>query len=211
MMAERTIFIARHGSREDFEDPQWAGRAENPYDPDVSATGIKEAQQLARRMAREQIAYLYSSTYLRAVRTAHLCAEALGLSIRIEAGFGEWRNAEWFARPPRTRSLRELKEQFPMVDESYRSLVEPGFPESKSESILRFGRTIDETLRRTAGALLIVGHGATVEGIGMSLLPGSFHPSADPASLCRLDLEEGSWHLRFLNDTSHLDASIVSR
>jgi broad specificity phosphatase PhoE len=211
MMAERTIFIARHGSREDFEDPQWAGRAENPYDPDVSATGIKEAQQLARRMAREQIAYLYSSTYLRAVRTAHLCAEALGLSIRIEAGFGEWRNAEWFACPPRTRSLRELKEQFPMVDESYRSLVEPGFPESKSESILRFGRTIDETLRRTAGALLIVGHGATVEGIGMSLLPGSFHPSADPASLCRLDLEEGSWHLRFLNDTSHLDASIVSR
>jgi broad specificity phosphatase PhoE len=97
------------------------------------------------------------------------------------------------------------------VDDGYQSLVEPGFPESKSESIRRFGRTIDETLRRTAGALLIVGHGATVEGIGMSLLPGSFHPSADPASLCRLDLEEGSWHLRFLNDTSHLDASIVSR
>ncbi len=205
-MAERTLFMARHGSREDFEDPQWVHRAEYPHDPDLTATGIKEAQQLARRVAREQIAYLYSSPYLRAVHTAHWCAEALGLSIRIEAGFGEWRNAEWFARPPRTRSLRELKERFPTVDDSYQSLVEPGFPESKSESIRRFGRAIDETLRRTVGTLLIVGHGATVEGIGMSLLQGDFHASADPASLCRLDLQENSWRLRFLNDTSHLDA-----
>jgi len=211
MMAERTIFIARHGSREDFEDPQWARRAEYPHDPDVSATGIREAQQLAQRMAREQIAYLYSSPYLRAVHTAHFCAEALERSIHIEAGFGEWRNAEWFAHPPRTRSLRELKERFPGVDDHYQSLVEPAFPESKSESIRRFGRTIGETLRRTTGDLLIVGHGATVEGIGMSLLQGDFTPSADPASLCRLDLEENSWHLRFLNDTSHLDASACVR
>jgi broad specificity phosphatase PhoE len=204
MMAERTLFIARHGSREDFKDPQWVQRAEYPHDPDLTATGIREAQQLARRVAREQIADLYSSPYLRAVHTAHWCAEALGLSIRIEAGFGEWRNADWFPHPPRTRSLRELKERFPAVDDRYQSLVEPGFPESKSESIRRFGRTIDATLRRTAGTLLIVGHGATVEGIGMSLLLGNFHPSADPASLCRLDLQENSWHLRFLNDTSHL-------
>ncbi len=211
MMAERTIFIARHGSREDFEDPQWAGRAANPYDPDLSTAGIREAQQLARRMAPEPIACLYSSPYLRAVHTAHWCAEALGLSIRIEAGFGEWRNAEWFTHPPRTHSLRELKERFPTVDEDYRSLVEPGFPESKSESIRRFSRTISETLRRTEGNLLIVGHGATVEGIGMSLLHGNFYPIADPASLCRLDLEEDSWHLCFLNDTSHLDANISLR
>jgi broad specificity phosphatase PhoE len=209
MMTERIIFIARHGSREDFENPQWAGRAEYPYDPDVSATGIREAQQLARRMAREQIAYLYSSPYLRAVHTAYWCAAALGLAIGIEAGFGEWRNAEWFAHPPRTRSLAELRERFPTVDDSYQSLVAPGFPESKSESVRRFGRTIDETLRRTAGNLLIVGHGATVEGIGMSLLREHFQPSADPASLCRLDLEDGSWHLRFLNDTSHLAASAL--
>ena len=89
--------------------------------------------------------------------------------------------------------------------------MEPGFPESKSESIRRLGRTIDETLRRTVGTLLIVGHGATVEGIGMSLLQENFNPIADPASFCQLDLEEGSWHLRFLNDTSHLDASVASR
>ena len=98
-----------------------------------------------------------------------------------------------------------------MVDDDYQSLVEPGFLESKIESIRRLGRTIDETLRRMEGTLLIVGHGATVEGIGMSLLQGSFNPSADPASLCQLDLEDGSWHLRFLNDTSHLNASIASR
>jgi broad specificity phosphatase PhoE len=210
MMIERTIFIARHGSREDFEDPQWVRRAEYPDDPNLTATGIREAQRLAQRMAREQIAYLYCSPYLRAVHTAHWCAAALGLSIRIEAGFGEWRNAEWFAHPPRTRSLRELQEQFPAVDGNYQSLVEPAFPESKRESIRRFGRAIEETLRRTAVTLLVVGHGATVEGIGLSLLPGNFYPSANPASLCRLDLEEGSWHLRFLNDTSHLAAGAAS-
>lgn len=198
--------MARHGSREDFENPQWVHQAEYAHDPDISATGIREAQQLARRLAREQIAYLYSSPYLRAIHTASFCAQALGLSIRIEAGFGEWRNANWFPHPPRTRSLRELKERFAALDDSYQSLAEPGFPESKRESIRRFGRTIDETLRRTTGNLLIVGHGATVEGIGVSLLEEPFYPSADPASLCRLDLDKGSWRLSFLNDTSHLAA-----
>src|SRR5512142_588468 len=101
-MNERTIFLARHGSRDDSEDHHWIRHAENPYDPGLSVPGMREARRLGERVSHEQISYLYSSPYLRAVQTAQFCARALGLLIRIEAGFGEWLNAEWFRHRPRT-------------------------------------------------------------------------------------------------------------
>ncbi len=53
-MADRTVLIARHGSREDHEDPRWVLHAENPYDPNVTSRGLQEARQLAGRLARER-------------------------------------------------------------------------------------------------------------------------------------------------------------
>ncbi|RJR39508.1 MAG: histidine phosphatase family protein [Desulfobacteraceae bacterium] len=204
-MADRTIFLARHGSRIDSEDPGWAERAENPYDPNLSVTGAHEAHLLAQRMAGERISSLYSSPYLRTVQTAHICAKALGLPVRVEAGFGEWLNPRWFTHRPRTSHARELKRQFQNVDEYYLSVVDPVFPETWEEAFDRFGRAIDLVLRQTEGAILIVGHGATIEGVIGSLLHGRFfNTSADPASLFRLDLQDGAWNPVFRNDISHL-------
>lgn len=204
-MIQRTVFLARHGSREDSENPEWAHVAENPYDPGLSATGKREARRLGQRLARERISYLYCSPYLRTVQTAQFCALALKLPIRIEAGFGEWLNAGWFTHRPRTVSLHELKRRFQSIDENYLSLVEPVFPETNEESIRRFGLTIAQVLRQTDDGILIVGHGATIEGVGERLLEGRpFDPSADPASLFRLDLQQGSWTLVFRNDTSFI-------
>jgi broad specificity phosphatase PhoE len=201
----RTVFLARHGTREDTENPEWARLAENPYDPGLSATGMREARRLGRRVAKERISYLYSSPYLRTVQTARFCAEALGLSIRIEPGFGEWLNHAWFRYRPKTISRRTLKKRFPAVDEHYQGLVEPAFPESWEQSIQRFGRTIELVLEQTDDDILIVGHGATFEGVTARLLKRQhFDPSADPASLSRIDYREGSWSLSVRNDTSFL-------
>jgi broad specificity phosphatase PhoE len=209
-MEERTVFVARHGSREDSGDPGWIGRAKNPYDPGLSLLGINEARRLGERVAGERISYIYSSPYLRAVQTTQFCARTLGRSIRIEAGFGEWLNGDWFQRRPRTASLQRLKRQFPSVDEEYRGLVEPVFPESKEDSIRRFGRTIELVLEQTDDGILIVGHGATFEGVTATLLRGqSFDPGADPASLSRIDYREGSWRLVFRNETSFISRDFV--
>lgn len=205
VVEERTIFLARHGSREDSENPDWARSAENPYDPGLSLSGMREARRLGERVSRERVAYLYSSPYLRAVQTAQFCAGALGLPIRVDAGFGEWLNAQWFAHRPRTLPLQWLKGQGYSIDEHYSSVVHPEFPESKEVSVRRFGRTVEGVLRETDGGILIVGHGATFEGVTASLLQGQpFDPNADPASLSRLDGWSGSWRLGYSNDTSFI-------
>jgi broad specificity phosphatase PhoE len=203
-MVDRTIFLARHGSREDSENPEWIRHAENPYDPGVSAGGMHEARLLGKRVGLERISHLYSSPFLRAVQTARFCAQELGLSIRIEAGFGEWFNPEWFESRPRTRSVEELKAFFQSVDEDYSSLVVPEFPESKAECLRRFARTIELVLRQTDDGVLIVGHGATFEGVTAALFRSRFDPGADPASLSRIDYREGSWRLSVVNDTSFI-------
>lgn len=205
MLKERSIFLARHGSREDAWNAEWIIHAKNPYDPDLSVIGMREARQLAQRLTRERISYLYSSPYLRTVRTAQFCARTLKLPIRVEAGFGEWLNKDWFEQRPRTLPLQRLKTVFDRVDMDYRSITEPEFPESKDGSIQRFGRTIELVLGQTEDGVLIVGHGATFEGVTAALLQGQpFNPSADPASLSRMDTRNGSWSLVYSNDTTFI-------
>lgn len=117
-MIERTVFLARHGSREDSENPEWAHFAENPYDPGLSDTGVREARRLGQ---------------------------------------------DWH----------------------------------ESGSLTFIVQTDD--------GVVIVGHGATIEGVVARLLEGRpFDPSADPASLFRLDLQQGSWTLVFRNDISFI-------
>ena len=39
----RRLWLVRHGSRRDFEEPEWAARAARPFDPPLSARGRREA------------------------------------------------------------------------------------------------------------------------------------------------------------------------
>lgn len=204
--ADRTLFIARHGSRIDFEDPTWTERAERPYDPDLSPRGERQAQQLAARIARESIDKVYSSPYRRAVHTAHLCALALHRPVRIEAGFGERLDPAWFSHRPETLSVEELHERFETVDTNYRSLVEPRFPETFDEGRQRFRRTIREVLAGTEGALLIVGHGATVAGVTAALVAEQFGPASGEASLSCIEQHNGRWRIVLHNDSSFISS-----
>ena len=68
-MPARVIWIARHASRLDFADREWAKRSPRPHDPPLSPAGASEALALARRLSRESIDYLFSSPFLRCVET----------------------------------------------------------------------------------------------------------------------------------------------
>jgi broad specificity phosphatase PhoE len=140
---------------------------------------------------------------LRAVHTAHICAQHLRLPVRIEEGFGERMAAEWFDHRPRTRSPHELKECFDTIEPRYHSAVRPVFPEEYTRTTDRFARTITIVLEQTRGAVLIVGHGATYHGVTAALLKTYFDPQADPASLARLDLIDGLWRLTYSNRACH--------
>lgn len=48
------VWIARHGNRLDFVNPEWFNTAERPYDPPLSEDGIVQAKQLGQRLVGEK-------------------------------------------------------------------------------------------------------------------------------------------------------------
>jgi broad specificity phosphatase PhoE len=60
----RAIWLARHGSRLDFDDPEWAKHALRPYDPPLSADGRRQAEAMAARLAGAPVVQLFSSPFL---------------------------------------------------------------------------------------------------------------------------------------------------
>jgi len=157
-----TLWLARHGARLDFEDPEWHKGAERRHDPPLSPDGLVQAGQLAARLKDEGISQIFSSPFLRCVMTADVAARQWGGSVKIEAGFSEWLNPDWFSERPGLLESEELTRQFPCIDASYRSRIEPSYPEDGDTVLKRTGTAIEAVVRAHEGAVLVVGHGATV-------------------------------------------------
>jgi broad specificity phosphatase PhoE len=203
----QTIWIARHGNRIDFVNPQWFDTAKRPYDPHLSDDGIVQAQQLAKRLQREsRITRIFASPFLRTVQTANEVAEVLDLPIKLDWGLCEWLNPEWMSAMPETLSRETLARDYPRVDLSYSS-DNPVYPETWDACIERSSKTC----RRLADnyreeEILLVGHGASVIGTAMGLV-GTVDGSEIKAALCclvKIVRKEGKWVMELKGDTSHL-------
>ena len=201
----RTIWLARHGNREDFVDPNWHETADRPHDPDLSPDGVEQARRLGRRVAEVGPDRVIASPFLRAVRTAHLVAEQTGHRVDLEPGLGEWMNPDWFDAAPTPLSPAVLADRFERVNSSSAPCMEPSFPETKAESFARIGDAVQCLVRQREGSLLLVGHGITVQGALMGLLGDVPDTGCPLASLTQVVRRGGAWHLEMRNDTTHLE------
>jgi broad specificity phosphatase PhoE len=207
----RTIWIARHGSRIDFVDPDWHAAATHPYDPPLCPEGGEQARQLGERLQKESIAHIFASPFLRTVETAHAVASTLDLPVKLEPGFSEWLNPDWFPRDPRRVPLADLRRRFPRIDPSYTPRGEASYPETGDRAEKRSGDTLVRLSAEFEGNLLVVGHGVSVFGATAGLLdvpPGeprsNLLPPITYCSLVKLTQNRNGWSLELACDTSHL-------
>jgi broad specificity phosphatase PhoE len=202
----QTIWIARHGNRIDFVNPEWFNTAERRYDPPLSDDGMVQAYQLGQRLQGEGIAHIFASPFLRTVQTANQVAEVLDLPIKLESGLSEWLNSAWMTDVPERLSIAALTELFPRIDTSYTSRVVAEYPETSVQALSRAGETARLLADECREDILLVGHGASVLGATMGLV-GRIAETEVKASLCclvkvvRQDLE---WVMELNGDTSHL-------
>lgn len=204
----QTIWIARHGNRIDFVNPQWFDTAERRYDPHLSDDGILQAKQLAKRLqAESRIAHIFASPFLRTVQTANEVAVALDLSIKLDWGLCEWLNPEWMTAMPETLSRETLAKDYPRIDLSY-SAGTPVYPETWSACLERTEKTSQRLAADYQGSeILLVGHGASVIGTATGLV-GTVDASEIKASLCclvKIVRKNDKWILELKGDTSHLE------
>jgi broad specificity phosphatase PhoE len=87
------LLLARHGQTDDNIEPI---RAQGFTDTPLNATGIEQAHALAERVATEfQIASLWSSDLSRALTTARIVGERIGLEPRLDARLREGDRGDW--------------------------------------------------------------------------------------------------------------------
>ncbi|NJN56423.1 MAG: histidine phosphatase family protein [Leptolyngbyaceae cyanobacterium SL_5_9] len=200
----QTVWIARHGNRQDFVDSSWHRTAERPFDPGLSPDGILQAKQLGERLKAEKIAYIFASPFLRAVETAHYVADALDLSIKVESGLSEFLNPNWFFSTPEQLALDSLAQIFPEVDRGYNSRAIAQYPETEQTAFLRAGKVARQLADEFSQNLLLVGHGASVLGAVRGLLNQPIHVSCPLCGLFKLVRQEGEWLMELSGDVSHL-------
>ena len=174
----RNVYIARHGHREDFigDTEQYnfdfAMHSPRKYDPALSKRGISQANYLAKRLENSDIQHIFSSPFRRTVETASYVAKQLGLPVKVEEGFSEWLNPEWFPERPELLTTEQLTLRFPgLIDSGYQSIQPAVYPEW-SEPTHVWTRTKGVTyslLNMFEGDLLIVGHAASVIGVAFAL------------------------------------------
>jgi broad specificity phosphatase PhoE len=200
----QTVWIARHGNRLDFVNPEWFNTAERPYDPPLSEDGVIQAQQLGKRLVRSGIKQIFASPFLRTVQTANCVAECLDLTIKLESGLSEWLNPAWMVSNPERHSLAELKLLFPRIDSSYTSRVIAEYPETLEQVNQRTAQTALCLTSEFAEDMLLVGHGASVVGATWGLVDGTPEVQATLCCLVKLVRQEQAWLMELNGDVSHL-------
>jgi len=129
---KRVIWIMRHGMRQDNIDPNWAKTAKNPDDPPLAQEGRLQAIETGKFLSTQEVQLIYSSPFLRCIQTAGLIANIIKVPVRVEYGLSEALFTKWFSKMPDLSSITELKKELEWVDETYKSVVIPSFPENEA-------------------------------------------------------------------------------
>jgi len=199
-----TVYLARHGNRLDFVYPEWFNTAPRRYDPPLSEDGKIQAQELAQRLKLEKIDHIIASPFLRTIQTAHIVAENLDLTIKLEAGLGEWHNRDWMSYSPEIHPREELEKCYPRIDWSYSSQVFPVYPENQTEVLSRMEKIGRLLVNQFSGNLLLMGHSMTVLGISKGLVDKNIEVKASVCSLTKIVNHGDYWQLELSGDNSFL-------
>lgn len=110
------IFLIRHGENDWVGTDRLAGRSPGVH---LNDRGREQSTLLARLLAKQSIAAVYSSPLERCMETAQPVAGALGLSVVAESGvlevdYGEWQagNLKELAKLPEWRRVQHYPSTF---------------------------------------------------------------------------------------------------
>ena len=199
------LLITRHGETEWNTIHRYQGQSDIP----LNEMGIKQAEQIARRLAKEKIDAIYSSDLSSAVDTAKSIADMQEHTPVIQAdarwrelSFGDWEglnheeiNAKWHDE----------------VTKWYADQVNSSLP--NGETILQLAKRVQSALdelknKHKDETVLVVSHSGAIQtllcltlGVDLSRY---WQFRVLQASLTIISFHEGSAILNLFNDISHM-------
>jgi len=203
---ETLLYTVRHGETE------WniTGRQQGHLDSPLTATGISQAEALARGLTDKKIAYIYTSDLPRALHTAEIIASELCLKVHQDK-----RLRERHLGLLQGLTRKEFGEKFPIQAHRLHS-KDPEYRISNGESARahfeRCVRCAEAIADRHPGSrVLLVTHG----GVLCHFFYRALHlPLAEPrrfslynAAVNCFGIRRGQWRLNIWGDLSHFQQS----
>lgn len=200
------VILIRHGQTDWNVEPRFRGMADIP----LNEAGVAQAEALARRLASEPIAAVYSSPLRRAIQTAEIIARPHGLPVEPAQGFASADYGRWEGM-----LVAEVARQHPDLYDLWlhhpERLQFPG-GENLDQVRDRAFRALMEILpRHPDQRIVVVSHQVVTRTLLCAVLGLStahyWRLGQATACLNRFTYGEGEFRLVTLNDTCHLGAS----
>jgi probable phosphoglycerate mutase len=206
---ETTLVLIRHGETEWNREGRYQGHQDSP----LTGRGMKQAGAVAKALRDEPFTAFYSSDLGRAVQTAAIIAESIGIGFQTDHRLREQHYGVLQGHDG--KMARELDPVF------FRSLAEgdadysPAGGESRRQ---RHDRAIfaltDVVVRHPGGRVLVVTHGGIVDSLFRHVLEIPFESprrySLYNAALNTFGFFGGRWTLRLWGAVSHLEQSGIT-
>ncbi|WRT65107.1 uncharacterized protein IL334_002049 [Kwoniella shivajii] len=182
-----TIYISRHGCRQDWIDPEHISGPTGLYhDPSLSAHGLEQAEDLGKFLASPTDGspspeMIFTSPFYRCIQTSLPLAKNLNQKLHLEHGVMEWFSKAKAGSGLHTRphEVSKLHEHFP--NDSLHPTYSPTYhPNRRGESLEELWDRIEtfmsvfikriENEYPDVKTISIFGHAATVIALGRALL-----------------------------------------
>jgi 2,3-bisphosphoglycerate-dependent phosphoglycerate mutase len=175
-----TILMARHGETDWNRERRFQGHADTP----LNDSGREQAQELAERLADEDVAAIYASPLARALETAEIVGRRLGLAVQRVEDLREVDVGSWSGL---TRT--DIESRFP---DGYRRWLDFGHGWDDGETYDELGTRVLSALaslaRRHAGErVLVVTHGGPMRAAmaaASAVSYGDARRAAEPVGNC---------------------------
>jgi phosphoserine phosphatase len=198
------IILVRHGQTRWNLVEHFRGQADVP----LNETGLAQAEAVSRRVARHwSPVAVYASPLSRAVRTAEVIAQPLGLTVQVTSGlldmdFGQWQGL----------TVDAVKARWPELSSAWYAVphtVSVPSGETLADVRARGMATVQELCARHSDqTIVLVGHNAInrvillgVLGLGNECF---WRIGQDPCAINVFEFAENAFTLVSLNDTGHL-------
>lgn len=151
------VILVRHGQTEWNVQLKYQGHSEVALTPD----GVRQAEQVAARLAREPVCAVYSSDLGRAMKTAEYIAAAHQLPVTAVKGLREYHFGEWEGL-----SFQQVSERWPQDGSKFLKTPDtvraPG-GETFAEVKARAQAAVKELVARHENqTIILVSHGGTI-------------------------------------------------
>ncbi|HMU93602.1 MAG TPA: alpha-ribazole phosphatase [Anaerolineales bacterium] len=196
------LYLTRHGQT----DWNTAGRYQGQSDTPLNETGLRQAEQIAKRLSKETIHAIYSSDLSRAANTAQSIADFHALEIKKdsrwrELSFGDWEGMTYQEMSASSPELFEAWMKDPLT-------ISTPNGETLAQLAERVKAAFNEIKREHKDqTVLVVAHSGSLQSL-LSVTLGVdlnryWQFRISQASLSEMNVYEDSVVLNLLNDISH--------